>query len=103
MSDWIKDCVDEMEETFALEGWSRFSAEAIMRRGYVHELESDLEHVSRENEAMSKRLIQWRTVAHLLAQRLRSLPESGAARFPDARDRAALEEYDNLVRETKTS
>jgi hypothetical protein len=38
-----------------------------------------------------------RQVAAQLAQRLRSIPETGATRFPDARDRAALEEYDNLV------
>jgi predicted ArsR family transcriptional regulator len=40
---------------------------------------------------------RWKTVATRLAQRLRSIPESGATRFPDARDRAALKEYDNLI------
>lgn len=43
---------------------------------------------------------RWREVANKLAQRLRSIPETGATRFPDARDREALEEYDSLTKET---
>ncbi len=55
------------------------------------------EEVAQELET---ELMQWRDVATKLAERLRSIPESGAARFPDARDLAALEEYDDLMRET---
>jgi hypothetical protein len=41
---------------------------------------------------------RWREVADKLAQRLRSILAKGATRFPDARDRAALKEYDTLVK-----